>query len=85
MEDNGCLKGISYFGGYWLGAFIGGAIVKDSGLLIGGILGVVAVYLIWKAVEEEQKESKRREEENRRLYDSVLDMQVKLAKKGERQ
>ena len=67
MEDNGCLKGISYFGGYWLGAFIGGAIVKDSGLLIGGILGVVAVYLIWKAVEEEQKESKRREEENRRF------------------
>jgi len=66
MEDNGCLKAISYPGGYWVGMLIGAAIAKDSGMLIGGILGVVAVYFIWKAVEEEQKESKRREEENRR-------------------
>lgn len=35
--------------------------------------------------KEHQKELNRKEEENRRLYDSVLDMQVKLAKKGERQ
>lgn len=32
--------------------------------------------------KEHQKELNRKEEENRRLYDSVLDMQVKLAKKG---
>ena len=34
--------------------------------------------------KEHQKELNRKEEENKRLYDSVLDMQVKLAKKGER-
>lgn len=35
--------------------------------------------------KEHQKELNRKEEENRRLYDSVLDMQVKLAKKGEQE
>lgn len=35
--------------------------------------------------KEHQKELNKKEEENRRLYDSVLDMQVKLAKKGEQE
>lgn len=61
MEDNGCLKAISYPFGYWVGVMIGAAIAKDSGMVIGGILGVVAVYFIWKAVEEEQKAARERE------------------------
>lgn len=67
MEDNGCLKAISYPFGYWVGVMIGAAIAKDSGMVIGGILGVVAVYFIWKAVEEEQKAAREREKENERL------------------
>lgn len=67
MEDNGCLKAISYPAGYWVGVFIGAAIFKDTGVaMICGIAGVVGVYFLWKAYEEEQKEARRREEENRR-------------------
>lgn len=67
MEENGCLKAFSYPAGYWVGAFIGGAIAKDSGMLIGGILGVVAVYFLWKVVKEEQEAARQREKENERL------------------
>lgn len=44
------------------------------------------IEVILKRINKEhQKELNRKEEENRRLYDSVLDMQVKLAKKGEQE
>ena len=66
MEDYGCLKAISYPLGFWIGAMIGAAIAKDSGVGIGCILGVVAVYFIWKTVEEEQKAAREREKENER-------------------
>lgn len=80
MEDNGCLKSISYPFGFWVGVMIGAAIAKDSGMLIGGILGIVAVYFIWKEVDEEQKSAREREKENER---SRWEQEAKERKRNE--
>lgn len=64
MEENGCLKSFSYLGGFWLGILIGSAIGKSgSSAFVGAVLGLVAVYYIWKIIEEDQEAARQRERE----------------------
>jgi len=68
MEDSGCLKSICQGAGGMGGALLGAAIYRETGalVLIGFIVGIIAVNYIWKEIEEEKKrEQKEREQRER--------------------
>ena len=65
MEDNGCLKSIIQVVAFWIGMFIGAAIIKHAvAAIAGGIIAVVVVNNLWKSYEED-KARERREREQR--------------------
>ena len=67
MEDNSCLKSIIQVVAFWIGMFVGAAIVENTLVaLAGGIIAVVIVNSIWKEVEEEKKREQREREERER-------------------
>ena len=71
MEDNGCLKSIIQVVAFWIGMFIGVAIIKHTlAAIAGGIIAVVSVNKLWKNYEEdkarEKREREQREQEEQR-------------------